>query len=299
MKAAPLRLAASSGAWRSRLSPIQRRALRDGLWALAVVCLVAYLAGFVIPAWVGLDGHAYWQAWQAPAGLYAAPPASRDAYLYSPLFAQLIRPLALLPWPAFLTCWAILQAAVFAWLLRPLPARWFVVAYLACLPEVLEANINGLYALMIVLGFRWSASWAFALITKIAPGVGLLWFAARQEWRRLAAPLVLTAVLVALSALAWPAAWQAWVDLLLADSGGGGAKTAFLLPRLVVSAVLVVLGARLDRRWTVPLAVALASPVLFLDSFTVLAAIPRLRRAQPAAADQHPRPDPQLLPEAA
>ena len=271
------------------LTPIRRRALRDGLWLVAVVALVAYLGLFVLPHWVGLDGHAYWQAWQGPGGLYAAPPASTDAYLYAPVFAQVIRPLALLSWPGFLAVWMALQAAVFAWLLRPLPGRWLVVAYLACLPEVLEANINGFYALMIVLGFRWSATWALALVTKITPGLGLIWFAARREWRPLVAPLLLTAVLVAVSFIAWPAAWGDWVGFLARNSGSGGDKTAYLVPRLVAAAVLVAAGARTERRWTVPLAAAVASPVLFLNSFTILAAVPRLQRERPAGMSALPR----------
>ena len=257
---------------------------------MALVALVGYLALFVLPRWVGLDGHAYWQAWQGPGGLYAAPPASKDAFLYSPVFAQLIRPLASLPWPTFLAVWMLLQAAVFAWLLRPLPARWFVVAYLACLPEVLEANVNGFYALMVVLGFRWSVGWAFALVTKITPGLGLVWFAARREWRALAAPLLLTAALAVVSYAVWPAAWHEWIAFLGANIGSGGDKTAYLLPRLVVAAVLVAAGARTERRWTVPLAVALASPVLFLDSFTVLAAVPRLANLGPARTTASPPP---------
>lgn len=269
-----------AGAW---LTPVRRRALRDGFWLVAVASLVAYLALFVLPHWVGLDGHAYWQAWQGP-GLYTAPPASRDAFLYSPVFAQLVRPLAGLPWAGFLGVWVIVQAAIFVWLLRPLPGRWFVVAYLACLPEVFEANINGLYALMIVLGFRWSASWAFALITKIAPGLGLLWFAVRREWRQLATPLLLTAALSVLSYLVWPSAWRDWLAFLGQNGGAGGDKTAYLIPRLVLAAIVVAAGARTGRTWTVPVAVVLASPVLFLDTLTVLAAVPRLRRAVPAAA---------------
>lgn len=262
----------------SWLTPIRRRALRDGLWLLGLISLLAYLATFVLPLWVGRDGHAYWQAWQG-ATLYAAPPATPDAYLYSPLFAELIRPLALLPWPAFLAFWGILQAAVFAWLLRPLAPRWFLLACLACLPEVLEANINGLLALMVVIGFRRSSAWAFALLTKVAPGVGLLWFAVRREWRRLAAPLALAAVLAALAYLAWPAPWRAWLGLLGANAGAGGDKTLALYPRLAAAALLVAWGARGGRRWTVPVAVVLASPVLFLNTLTVLAAIPRLNQA--------------------
>ncbi len=48
---------------------------------------------------VGWDAHAYYVAWSG--GLYEELPETRDAYNYSPLFAQVIWPLTLLPWPAF------------------------------------------------------------------------------------------------------------------------------------------------------------------------------------------------------
>jgi hypothetical protein len=254
----------------------RRRAIRDGIWLVAAVGLIGYLATFVIPLWLGQDGHAYWQAWQEPT-LYGAAPASKDAFLYSPAFAQLVRPLALLPWPAFLGAWIGLQALAFGWLLQPLPRPWFVLAFLACLPEILEANVNAFFALAIVLGFRWSASWAFPLLTKVAPGIGLLWFAVRREWRPLAIALGATAAIALVSFAVWPAAWVDWQAFLLTNAGAGGGKT-FLLPLRLAAAVLVVIvAARTNRRWALAPAVVLASPVLFLNTLTILAAVPRLR----------------------
>ncbi len=61
-------------------------------------------------------------------------------------------------------------------------------------------NVHMLLALAIVLGFRWPATWSFVLLTKVTPGIGLLWFAVRREWRSLAIALGATAVLVTLSA---------------------------------------------------------------------------------------------------
>ena len=44
-------------------------------------------------------------------------------------------------------------------------------------------------AAAIVIGFRWPAAWSLVLLTKITPGIGLLWFAVRREWRSLAIAL--------------------------------------------------------------------------------------------------------------
>lgn len=52
--------------------------------------------------------------------MYGLPPNTADAYLYSPAFAQLIWPLAQLPWPLFVAAGAVAGFALYAWLLRPL-----------------------------------------------------------------------------------------------------------------------------------------------------------------------------------
>ena len=70
---------------------------------------------------IGWDAHAYYVAWYG--GLYEELPGSVDAYNYSPLFAQVIWPLTLLPWPVFCAVFVGAAAAGVAWLLRPLPAR--------------------------------------------------------------------------------------------------------------------------------------------------------------------------------
>ena len=52
-------------------------------------------------------------------------------------------------------------------------------------------------AAVIVAGFRWPALWAIPLLTKVTPGgIGLLWFAARGEWRHLGIALASTLAIV-------------------------------------------------------------------------------------------------------
>jgi hypothetical protein len=66
-----------------------------------------------------------------------------------------------------------------------------------------------------------------------------------------------------------------------------------LLIRIAVAGVIVVWGARTERRWTVPLAAMLALPVVWMDSFSMLLgcvavsgspALRAVRQPQPAAA---------------
>ena len=80
--------------------------------------------------------------------------------------------------------------------------------------EIWGGNIEMLVALAIVLGFRWPATWSFVLLTKITPGIGLLWFAVRREWRSLAIALAATAAVVAVSSALMPDAWRRWLEVL-------------------------------------------------------------------------------------
>ncbi len=255
------------------LTPARRRALSHGL-ALGLVLMVGYYDVLVLAGYAGLDAHAYWAAWRHD--LYGIAAAHPDAYLYSPAFAELLWPLTRLPWEVFLVVWATGMTAVFAWLLRPLPPVWFVPCLLLCLPEALEGNVNALLALTVVAGFRHPAAWAFALLTKVSTALGLVWFAVRGEWRALVAPLALAAAIAAVSYLVRPDLWHSWLALLAGGAAGGGGNWLFPA-RLIGGVVLVGWGARGGRRWTVPVGVVLGSPILFLNTLTILAALPRLR----------------------
>ncbi len=50
-----------------------------------------------------------------------------------------------------------------------------------------------------MIGFRYPAAWSLILLTKITPGIGLLWFAVRREWRALAIALGATAAIASVS----------------------------------------------------------------------------------------------------
>ncbi|MFK4295310.1 hypothetical protein ABH924_000442 [Arthrobacter sp. GAS37] len=132
----------------------------------------------------GLDAHAYWLAGR-DALSYDKTAGELDAYLYSPAFAAAIRPIAVLDWPLFFALWACLESTVLVWLLKPLQLKWAIPLFLLSVPELVNGNIFILLAASAVVGIRAPAAWAFPLLTKITSGVGLVWFAARGEWRRL------------------------------------------------------------------------------------------------------------------
>lgn len=195
------------------------------------------------------------------------------AYPYSPAFAQLVYPLNLLPWPAFVGAWtAILLGAVYL-LTGP---ELFLVGLAVGAMEIAGGNVSLLLALAIVVGFRWPWTWAFVLLTKITPGVGLLWFLLRREWSHLAVALGATAGVVAVSFLVMPDAWRSWIELLQANTGKGGTWAAVPIPLLVrgpIGVLLISWGALRNQRWTVPVGAMLCLPALWYGSLSMLLAV--------------------------
>lgn len=148
--------------------------------------------------------------------------------------------------------------------------------------KISVGNVHPLMAAAIVLGFRFPEAWAFLLLTKITPGIGLAWFAVRREWINLARALGFTAAVAVVSFLIEPSWWSDWLAMLNGDIGlsGGIAVPLPLLVRLPVALVLVAWGGRTDRRWTVPVAAFLALPTIWPQGFAVLVgAIPLVRSA--------------------
>jgi len=224
----------------------------------------------------GQEAFCYWIA-----SLYA-PYALSDwtqpvAYVYSPAFLQAISPLTNLPWLEFFGVWIAMLLLAVRFLTGP---RLFAVGILLATLELVGGNISLLLAAAMVVGFRWPAVWAFVLLTKVTPGIGLLWFAVRREWRSLGIALGATAVIVAVSAALMPGAWADWLALLVRLAGRDGTWAAVPIPfllRLPFAVAVVVWGALTDRRWTVPVAGMLALPALWYGSLSMLLAVIALR----------------------
>jgi Glycosyltransferase family 87 len=267
-------------------TPMRLRGLRHALW-IGAALQVVYCLGMALDSFGGVDAHAYWAAWRH--GLYSAAPEQRDAYLYSPVFAQVLWPLTLLPWPVFWAVWTITLAAAFAWLLAPLGRRWALPLLLMCLPEILTGNVWAFFALVLVLGFRYPAAWAFPLLLKVSPGVGVVWFAVRREWRAAATATAATAAIMAASFALAPDLWGEWLRLLAhPESFRNPARESFepalhfptalrLGLGLPIAAALTIYAARSNRPRLLPAATLLAVPVFSANVLTLLTAIPRMR----------------------
>lgn len=216
----------------------------------------------------GQDARAYWSVSLADPYVPGSV-GGESAYLYSPAFLQVFAPLQALDWTLFLELWTGLMLIALLALVGPV---LFVPFLGLALIELWGGNIHLLLALAIVAGFRWPACWALVLLSKVTPGVGLLWFAVRREWRSLAIALAATAVVAAGSALVAPSLWLEWFALLRGSTGSttvGASLPVPLVVRLPVAVALVVWGARTNRRWSVPLAAMLALPVLWWGGLTM------------------------------
>jgi hypothetical protein len=263
-----------------------RRTLFHGL-VLAGLIFSAYLILVAAPAkgTFAIDTLCYWgvdlaDPYRTPWGSCAVPV---PPFGYAPPIALLLAPFAALPWPVFVAGWYALLIVALAWLGRR------DVLLLAAFPPVAlnlaDGNIHLFLAVAIVLGFRYPAAWAFVLLTKVTPGVGLLWFAARREWRALGIALGATAAVSLFTIVLLPSQWLGWLEMLRDSAGVQQPMPALPIPlwlRLPVAAAIVWWGARRDARWTVPLGAAIALPALWLGGLAILAGCWPLRSRPPA-----------------
>jgi hypothetical protein len=147
--------------------------------------------------------------------------------------------------------------------------------------ELYHGNVHLLLAVAIAIGFRYPWAWSVVLLTKVTPGVGLLWFAIRREWRSLAIALAATMGVALVAMVVAPTLWADWWGVLATNAGQPqDLSIPPPLPfRLPVAVALVAWGARTDRPWTVALAAMVALPILWPHGLVVaLGAVPLLRR---------------------
>ncbi len=237
-------------------------------WASAAC--VAFIQAVKLIAWGHFgDAQIYWAVW-AHSPMYGAAPGTPGAWIYPPIVADVLWPFTLLPWPVFLGLWTTGAATSYLWLVRPLRWVWAVPLLTLTLEDIRAGNCLWLLSLSCVLGVRRASWWLLPALVKIGPGVGVLWFAARREWRPLAVTAGIGSVAVAVSVAVHPGLWVEWFDLMRANGSPGVAV------RIVAAGALAWWAGRTDRAWWLPVALLLASPVLGFWPLALLCAIPRL-----------------------
>jgi hypothetical protein len=257
------------------LGQLDQVVLRDRL-SLAGIAVLAWFAAFG-GSWVAYDTFAYWSVDPRAPYHFDFSPDQYGAFRYSPAVAQLLSLFHFLPWPAFAIGWFVVLALVVAWLGR----RWSL-ALLVFFPIVWDGylgNIEILLAAAMVLGFRKPAAWSFVLLTKVTPGIGLLWFVARREWRNLAIALGATAIIAGVSFAIAPALWLDWPRSILSVQGRPAPVAT--VARVLGAALLVIWGARTNRPWTVIVAGTLALAWLDLKTSAMLVGLAAFLPALP------------------
>ena len=271
----------------------------DGFWAaLAALDRVGRMVCLAAGALLGIgyaafdsrpnDGGLFWASGHS-AQYYGSVWNLDAAYIYPPPLAQLA---SLLPWALFIIPWMVLIFASLwyaaRWLSAPIVVLGLLVLafgadsakFLASpLVPSLVGNPQAIIAAAIVMGFRHPAAWAVVLLTKIGPGVGLVWFLVRGEWRSLAIAVGAVTVIGAVSFAVSPGAWADFARFAVANYATPSPLPVVPIPlfvRLPMALALVIWGARTDRRWTLPIAAGWSALALYEGSYLIVwaAALP-------------------------
>jgi hypothetical protein len=276
--------------------------------ALFFFAIIGAAAGVAV-AWMHLvgdplaDAHAYYEAasrLNAGEALYppGIDPSSNRIYLYPPLFAVLLRPLALLPYSLFALLWELIVGLAFVTLLRHLGVRkrstWIAIGLLG-IPigwalSIAQAHIP--MTLLMAIGQPWSI--ALAANLKLFPALIALWWLGRRDWESFVAFLMWSGLLVAAQLLLEFNGTLAFFDNVgFAQLGEVRNISPFVISPLawialvMIGGLVVLLTAR--TRWGWPVAVTLATlapPRLLVYMLTSLLAA--VREPRPAGV---PDPD--------
>jgi Glycosyltransferase family 87 len=252
---------------------VGRPYIRHSLMVASAIFLI-WVWQFVVVAGSHVDADAY-RLIDSHNPYLMSSAGNEHAFLYSPAVAQLLAIVDGVPQPVFYGLLAGLSLGSLVYLLG---VGWGAAILLVPVPflwqDLLTGNIHLVLAAAVVMSFRWPATWAIVFLTKVTPGIGLIWFAVRREWRRLAIALGATAAIVAASFALTPSVWFDWVRVLTLNAGGpvGGLSVPIpLVVRLPAAVLLVVWGARTNRPWTVPMAGFLSLPIIWIwDGFAML-----------------------------
>ena len=249
---------------------------RWGVFAGALVYCTLVLTGVVSYSGMRAEGMvmgdaaAYYYL-DTPYDWSDRPPGAGE-FRYSPAFVWAVAPLRLLPWELFAALWFAAHVGVLLYLRIP-----WMLAFPGVIDDAVRGNINTFLALAVVLIARRAAApfWGAILLTKVTPGVAVVWHLARREYREFAAAVAVTAAVVGIGYLLDPQLWSQWFGSLAAAPETYPATVAQAVPlplRIALAAGLSAFAARSGRAWLLPVAVIAAMPGLWTSAFALLAA---------------------------
>lgn len=257
------------------------RVARWGLFTGGLVYCVLAMAGAVYDTSGGIvmrDAASYYYA-NTPYDWLDDPPGAGE-FRYSPAFLWVIGPLRLLPWEAFAAVWFAAHIAVLLYLRVP-----WMLAFPGVIDDVVRGNVVTFLALAAVLIVHRSAAplWATFLLTKVVPGVAVVWHGARREWRAFLVAIGVTTAVVGVGWLTNPQLWSAWFSSLLAgpETYPQFALTVPIWLRILGGGLISGYAGLSNRPWILPIGMLVAMPGWWPYTFAILIASVALFR--PAA----------------
>jgi hypothetical protein len=210
-----------------------------------------------------------------------------DLFRHSPAVAQVASLMGWMPWIVAQLGFLAFQIGVIVLMAG---RRWpYVVLFPGVFWNLYFGNVDLLLAAALVAGFRFPGAWALMFLTKISPGIGVLWFAFRGEWRNFGIALATTALIVGFSFALAPDLWFRWIEALQVWARlPQMALVPPLLVRLAVSVLLIWFAARTDRRWMLPIACLIAIPNPWFVTFAILGASIALAPPSPQPGRNRP-----------
>lgn len=218
------------------------------------------------------DGYMFWAPPSSdPYGWEGTPTADIYQYRYSPAFLFALTPIRLLPWTGFAVAWFALHIVVLIYLRVP----WIIV-WPGVIDDIVRGNSVTFIALACVLALRGGHGWAWSypILTKVTPGIGIVWHLVRREWKPLVVAIVTTAVIVAVGMVMAPTIWVDWFgSLTRAPDNYLTVNWIAPLPiRLAVAAIVVGYAAYRSNAWLVPIGMIIGLPGLWPSSFALILA---------------------------
>jgi hypothetical protein len=238
---------------------------------------------------LGFDAYSYWTINMED--LFGVPYMDLGAFRYTPAFAQMFAWLALLPWELYLGLILGLIIAIIIYC-----GRSWALALVAFPPVALEiyhGNIDLFIVASMMIGLRYPVAWVFPFISKVTPGVAILWYVGRRDWRSLGIALAATAVVVGVSFALAPQLWAEWAQVM---------KESFFefvpprrypidipfMVRLPFAVVIALWGGHTNRSWTIPIVAVLTLPIVWVPGLSMLIAIIPLWKRDRAAGTERP-----------
>jgi hypothetical protein len=246
------------------------------LIGVAVALTAVYNPVDVTNYWgAGTSSRLYPEHWSEylPGYLFYPPPVAQLSTLLQPLGWQLF--VVLMLTLTFGAMWYCVREWSFLLLLLGVPHYLNIgpPEFAVFLDYALLGNLQWVLAALVLAAIDRPPIWALMLVTKVTTAIGWWWYVVRGEWRKAFVAAAVSIAVIAVSVVTAPQQWVEFAGFVARNfTMANPPQTAFFIPigiRLPTALLLVIWGARTNRRWAVPVAVGWALPAVFLSAFPI------------------------------